>query len=143
MCETIFLGTPHLSSYIDRRWERWALIPKSNRKDISKNSLGRDDVANLIAACQIFDDIGLQVPILSIYETQETKGREDLLCSLNGKNRKILIYPTTSLSLISDQSTLKLVDDDLARTEVKYEQMFDVDATHKDLINVPVEGPLF
>jgi hypothetical protein len=80
----IFLGTPHLTSENDSRWENWRFILKANRKEISKDSLRASDTSSLAETCQRFQDLNLQVPILTVYETLETKIRDSLLYILRG-----------------------------------------------------------
>ncbi|KAI9708157.1 MAG: hypothetical protein M1820_004111 [Bogoriella megaspora] len=125
-CGMIFLGSPHITSVDDPRWDHLDMILKANRKDVSRHALTKDDIASLGRTCQAFEDIDLLRPILSVYEKQETKVRENLLHSLKGTNRKHI-----------------LVDEGICRVRSKYEEVFAVDSVHNELAIVKVNGPLY
>jgi hypothetical protein len=90
-CGIVFLGTPHMTSQGDEKWENCRLILKSNRKDVPKQCLSADDISKLASVCQQFEDVNLQVPVLSVYEATETKVRENLLQSLRGNLRNKIV----------------------------------------------------
>lgn len=72
----IFLGTPHLTSVDDDRWENWRLILKLGRKEISKNALCFQDIQLLAEVCEKFNGLNLAIPVLSVYENIGTKVRD-------------------------------------------------------------------
>jgi hypothetical protein len=69
----IFLGSPQLTSTSDERWENWRLILKLYRKDLPKTALSVQDIEMLAEVCQRFGELNLRIPVLSVYETLETK----------------------------------------------------------------------
>ncbi|KAK7422145.1 hypothetical protein QQZ08_009613 [Neonectria magnoliae] len=124
LCGIIFLGTPHLVSLNDPRWSRWPLMMRSPAKDAPKVELGKFDIPNLAAACQDFQAINLQSPILSIYEGLEKRTRDNVLD-------------------VFKRSRMLFVDQDLARVGAQNEDLQRVEANHDDLIRVPVNGLLY
>lgn len=69
----IFLGTPHLTSPNDERWENWRLLLRIYRKDLPKTILSPQDIEMLAEVCLRFGGLNLHIPVLSVYETVETK----------------------------------------------------------------------
>jgi hypothetical protein len=69
----VFLGTPHLCTVDDDRWENWRLILQIYRKDIPKTLLRNEDKESLASVCEDFSALNLPVPILSVFESTETK----------------------------------------------------------------------
>jgi hypothetical protein len=69
----VFLGTPHLCTVDDDRWENWRLILQIYRKDIPKTILRNEDKESLASVCEHFSALNLPVPILSVFESTETK----------------------------------------------------------------------
>lgn len=69
----IFLGTPHLTTVDDDRWDVWRSILKLCANDVPKNSLQGQDIQLLSNICENFNRLNIQIPILSVYETVPTK----------------------------------------------------------------------
>lgn len=69
----VFLGTPHLRTTEDSRWENWRLILQIYRRDIPKTILRREEKERLADVCERFSALNLPVPILSVFESIETK----------------------------------------------------------------------
>lgn len=72
----IFLGTPHLTSADDERWERWRLILKLFRKDVPKTAVSRQDAEMLVKVFERFNGLNLRISVISVYETKETKMKD-------------------------------------------------------------------
>lgn len=74
----IFLGTPHLGTADDERWENWLLLLKSYRRDTPKTALSRQAVEMLANVCHRFTSLTCNLPIqvLSVFETVETRVRD-------------------------------------------------------------------
>lgn len=73
---------------------------RSNRKDIPKQNLAKEDIISFASACQRFDEIDLQIPILSIYEAFETRLRENILLNFRpGNNSSVLVSSAASIKL--------------------------------------------
>lgn len=69
----VFLGTPHLCTTDDARWDHWRLILQLYRRDIPKTALRDEDKLDLSSVCERFSSLNLPIPILSVYESTETK----------------------------------------------------------------------
>lgn len=72
----IFLGSPHLTTTDDERWENWQLLLKLYRKDVSKSVLRIEDIQILASVCGKFNALNLRIPVLSVYEQRKTKIRD-------------------------------------------------------------------
>lgn len=87
------MGTPHTISLEDRCWENWKWILKSTRKDIPKQSLSEDDIKALSEVCHHFQKLELQIPVLSVYEANKSKVRDNLLKSIrSGSSRELVCW---------------------------------------------------
>lgn len=72
----VFLGTPHLSYRKQNVWKRLGAILQSNSKFAKKLIAQAEDEAAILAnVCQKFVETGIDIPILSVYETKKTKIR--------------------------------------------------------------------
>lgn len=72
----IFLGSPHLTSVTDQRWEFWKMILKMYRKDLPKDILRTKDIKTLAEVCGKFSGLNINTPVLSVYEMAESKMRD-------------------------------------------------------------------
>jgi hypothetical protein len=72
----IFLGTPHLTSIDDDRWETWRLLLKLGSKDVPKNILRAQDIQLLVSVCEKFNGLNIQIPVLSVYENVPTRVKD-------------------------------------------------------------------
>lgn len=66
-------------------WKNCTLILKSISRFGPKATLTHDDSSHLADVCRRFDHIHIQTPIISVYETQETKLRQGL------KTKKLVV----------------------------------------------------
>ncbi|KAJ5406075.1 tetratricopeptide repeat domain-containing protein [Penicillium sp. CMV-2018d] len=98
----VFLGAPHLPSDPLRLAEQYTLILRSISNSISKQTFTRiaNDSWLLSDTSRIFDDIELQVEVLSLYETNETRVRVGV------RDGKGLFNPYRSFILTGSEVTL-------------------------------------
>lgn len=139
----IFLRTPYTTSKDDKRWENWKWILKLTRKDISKQSQFDADINMLMKVCRHFEQLNLQIPVLSVCEAKQTKVREGLLQSIrNGNKNQIVSWPDSIILLTFNTIYLpvQLVDEELCCTGLKYEHIFLADSDHNELGLVKVES---
>ena len=90
----ILFGTPHSTSDEYQTWHNAALAMKTGIITKKKRFLGPEDSAKLVQSSIRFEQAAVLVPILSIYENQETKFRTSLLSSF-----KLLVSSETILSM--------------------------------------------
>ncbi|MCJ1405467.1 hypothetical protein MMC11_008695, partial [Xylographa trunciseda] len=102
----VFVGTPHLKQSDENAWQRLATVLRVHLKNVTKKTIPKEDLSRLSLSAQRFEGLGLNIPILSGFETQETKLRGGLLTS-----RKAAI----------------LVDRKFARTHVEKEDLVGID----------------
>ena len=80
----ILLGTPHSSKDKGSRWQTVGkVVPSLSKK---QRSLSTSDIASLTNSSRQFEQAAVEVPILSVYETKETKVKTGLVTS-----KKILV----------------------------------------------------
>ncbi|MCJ1439386.1 hypothetical protein MMC27_008780 [Xylographa pallens] len=102
----LFVGTPHLNRSDEDAWQRLATVFRVHLKNVTKKTIPKEYLSRLSLSAQRFEGLGLNIPILSGFETQETKLRGGLLAS-----RKAAI----------------LVDRNFARTHVEKEDLVGID----------------
>jgi hypothetical protein len=78
----ILLGTPHSTAEDDQTWQNAALAMKTGIITKKKRYIDTGDSAKLAQSSIRFEQAAVSVPILSIYEIQETKVRTSLVSSL-------------------------------------------------------------
>ncbi|KAF2238369.1 nb-arc and tpr domain-containing protein [Viridothelium virens] len=100
---------------------------RANRKDISKQNLTEEDRDSLITVCKRFQELQLNIPILSVFEGRESKIRENPFLAFRA----------------SSKSSLTLVTEAIATCNCRNESLFKLDSTHAELCNVEVDGPLY
>jgi hypothetical protein len=71
----VFVGTPHLNRSDDDTWQRLATIFRVHLKNVTKKTLPKEDLSRLSLSAQRFEGLALSIPILSGFETQETRLR--------------------------------------------------------------------
>jgi hypothetical protein len=78
----VFLGTPHPTYKNEKRWPYLGLILRSKSK-FPKVVLAQAELEAAIVAnvSQKFEEIGLEIPIISVYEQRKTKIGEGLFRS--------------------------------------------------------------
>ncbi|KAI1448209.1 P-loop containing nucleoside triphosphate hydrolase protein [Annulohypoxylon stygium] len=121
----MFLGSPHLTSPTDERWELWRLILRLLRKNIPKNALREEDIKILTEVCERFSGLNLEIPVLSVYEMSETKVRESGALGRFRSVEKVLVA--------KDHATCGTLN----------EELFGVPASHDRLTFVSHGSPLF
>ena len=67
---------------------------KANRKEIAKSSLPESEIVKLADVCRKFEALNLQVSILSVYETKETRIRDNFLSIHVRSNNARLVVST-------------------------------------------------
>ncbi|KAM0267930.1 hypothetical protein ACHAPA_005528 [Fusarium lateritium] len=114
----VFLGTPHLCTADDDRWENWRLILQIYRKDIPKTILRKEDKESLASVCEHFSALNLPVPILSVFESTETK-----------------VPASGPLGLLraGGRLNVKLVDRTHATVKTTFEELIPADSPHSGL----------
>ncbi|KAG8362497.1 hypothetical protein FVEN_g60 [Fusarium venenatum] len=113
----VFLGTPHLCTTEDDRWDNWRKILQLYRKDVPKTVLRNEDKESLAYVCEQFSALNLPVPILSVFESTETK------------------VPASGLGFIRKGGRLnvKLVDRVHAAVNTTHEELVPADSPHSGL----------
>lgn len=53
------------------------------------------EMESIATVCRQFEDLQLDVPILSVYEMRETKVRESLLYALRGKSKPAVLVSSS------------------------------------------------
>ena len=136
----IFLGTPHTTSDDDKSWEKWRWILKAGRKDIPKQSQTDDDIKMLSELCRNFENLNLQIPVLSVFETEPTKVRDNLIQMIRGGRGKSVVgvSPCILKGRPITGSVSQLVDESLCRIGFKYEQTFGATSDHNNLYIIDV-----
>ncbi len=71
------------------------LIMKANRKDVSKQNMTDQEIESIATVCRQFEDLQLDIPILSVYERRETKVRENLMYALRGKSKTAVLVSSS------------------------------------------------
>ena len=77
----VFVGTPHLNQSDEDAWQRLATVFRVHLKNVTKKTIPKEDLSRLSLSAQRFEGLGLNIPILSGFETQETKLRGGRLVS--------------------------------------------------------------
>ena len=82
----IFLGSPHSTEEDDELWARAAYAVRSRVPSRKKNTISKADVEILADLSLRFEKVAVAVPILSVYELQESKVWTSLM-----SNTKMLV----------------------------------------------------
>jgi hypothetical protein len=89
----VFLGTPHITAANERASQAFSRILRSDPRSPSKRTVSQKDLSSLAVVGLQFEELNLQIPILSAYETLETKLSAPLWFS---KKAVVLYYPVSS-----------------------------------------------
>ncbi|KAH7265628.1 uncharacterized protein BKA55DRAFT_559302 [Fusarium redolens] len=123
----IFLGTPHLVDPAGNGWDIIRLLMKGSRRDISKDNMTEQEMEGVAMSCRLFEDLQLDIPILSVHEKRETKSWDSRLSNLRKKSN----------------AKKMLLTQDMVETRATRESLFEVDKTHMDLCDIEELGPLY
>ena len=69
----IFLACPHSTRTDEATSRLYSLLQYLDTTDSIRLKISHDDLVSLANASRQFEEIGVQVPILSAFETKETK----------------------------------------------------------------------
>ncbi|XMA18100.1 hypothetical protein WAI453_010891 [Rhynchosporium graminicola] len=83
----VFLATPHIVTANTQAIHCISQILKADLKTVSSRTVSRKGVSHLAFAGMRFDELGLQIPILSCFETHETRLRSTIFFT----KREILV----------------------------------------------------
>jgi hypothetical protein len=75
----VFLATPHCKQADD--WQRFALIFRPEYKTVNYKLISKEDFSALCLVALHFEELRLNIPILSIYETVPTKLRTNIFAA--------------------------------------------------------------
>lgn len=84
----IFLGCPSTES---EAWIHLRLLMKANTKEISRDNMSDVEMEAIISACRSFAGLQLNIPILSVFETRETKFRDNFFTAFRRKNNQATV----------------------------------------------------
>ncbi|KAL8305078.1 hypothetical protein RB598_003018 [Gaeumannomyces tritici] len=112
----ILLGTPHSGTESRDKWQNATVMLSKKSKRLSS-----DDLTRLSKSSLLFEQAAVTVPILSVYETKETKVKSRLWI--------------TKKTLIMDEAFVK--------TNSSYEEMLGIAADHNTLCHVDTSAKHF
>lgn len=115
------LGTPHSTSDDEQVWQSITSLVPTGTFGKKQKSIGEEDLSLLSQCCLQFEQAGVQFPILSVYETQDSK---------------IRLSPTRT-------TKLKPVAKKLAVMELHTEHVIPADCDHKSLCALEVQSEAF
>lgn len=69
----VFLGTPHFTKKNEEGMQQLLLTMRSDLMSGNKRPLEQEDLSSIVEICLRFAEMRLTIPILSCYETQQTK----------------------------------------------------------------------
>ena len=98
-CGIIFLGSPHLVTTSVYGWSVVRLLMKANRRDVSKQNMTEYEMESVLSACRQFEELQLNFPILSVYETQDTKFKETIFQTVRQKDDSTKVVRGSSMIL--------------------------------------------
>ncbi|KAF2108477.1 hypothetical protein BDV96DRAFT_652728 [Lophiotrema nucula] len=108
----ILMGTPHSIRVEEEKWQNVALLPYVSGLGLKTQSIDNKDIKRLCESSRMFDQAGIECPILSVCEHRQTK----LKRSFTSKR-------------------VMLVDKDFAKTGSNEEEVLVVDSNHRNLCN--------
>ncbi|KAF5969746.1 tetratricopeptide repeat domain-containing protein [Fusarium bulbicola] len=108
-------------------WDITKLLMKGNRRDISKDNMTEQEIEGFATSCRSFEDLQLDIPILSVHETRETKSWDSRLSNL----RKRANAPKMLLTR------------EMVMTRARRESLFEVEKAHMDLCDIEELEPLY
>ena len=71
----VFLGTPHITKKNEEGMQQLLLTMRSDLMSGSRRPLEQEDLSSIVDTCLRFAEMRPRIPILSCYETQQTKLR--------------------------------------------------------------------
>lgn len=69
----MLFGTPHSRTDLPHVWQNSAMILRYNSRIRTKDIITSDIASVLADACRCFETAFDQIPVLSVYETQDTR----------------------------------------------------------------------
>jgi hypothetical protein len=90
----IFLGTPHITVSDEASSKAFSLILRTDLTSNNKRAISRKDLSGLAYTALLFEELKLEIPILSCFEIRETKLRVPFWF-----NRKAVVSPPRQTGL--------------------------------------------
>jgi hypothetical protein len=80
----VFLGCPHAVYNRPQEWDRLVYLLKLASKGSYKKAKDSDEIASVSNVSLKFEEAGFETPVLSIFEMEESKLKEDLFKTWKG-----------------------------------------------------------
>jgi hypothetical protein len=127
----VFLATPHIVESDETASRALATILRSDLKPKSKRMFSKSDLSGLAFCGLQFEELKLGIPILSCYETFETRFQSPLWHS-----RKGVVSLSWNSRLKTKLTPLKqLVDSQLAKISISSEKLIRIDTDLSGIFN--------
>jgi len=127
----IFLATPHIVESDEAASQALSTILRSDLKPKSKRMFSKSDLSGLAFCGLQFEELKLDTPVLSCYETLETRFQSPLWHS-----RKGVVGLLWNSRLRTKLTSIKqLVDSQLARISISSEKLIRIDTDLSGIFN--------
>ncbi|MCJ1384991.1 hypothetical protein MMC17_008109 [Xylographa soralifera] len=97
----IFVATPHITKSDQASLESFSRILKADLKSVTKKTINKRDMSYLAFPGMRFEEVGMQIAILSIFETQETRLRGPVF-----RTKSYVLVPRESVRTKADKEEL-------------------------------------
>lgn len=128
----VFISTPHLTYSRQDYWQRVNSVLRSCPGYSKWQS--QNEIATIANVCAKFENAQVENPILSVYETKETKVGE------GWRTKKLLVR--TYLLSVDLADLYYLVGPELAQIGARDEDLVSIEADHHEIINVDADSDL-
>jgi hypothetical protein len=127
----VFLATPHIVESDEAASQALSTILRSDLKPKSKRMFSKSDLSGLAFCGLQFEELKLDTPILSCYETLETRFQSPLWHSRKG----VVSLHWNSRLRTKLTSIKQLVDSRLARISISSEKLIRIDTDLSGIFN--------